>query len=111
MLGLDYARTFNPATRFGAANGIVNTGGFIAALICIGAVGMMLDLSANQLTRSVGGFNNITDFKWAFAVQYLLWAVGSMQILRYRRKARATLARYNPEVYEALRANKVIPLG
>jgi predicted MFS family arabinose efflux permease len=111
MLGLDYARTFNPATRFGAANGIVNTGGFIAALISIGAVGIMLDLSAHQLTRSVGGFNNIDDFKWAFAFQYLLWGLGSVQILRYRRRARASLARYNPEVYEALRANKVIPLS
>ncbi len=110
MLGLDYARTFNPATRFGAANGIVNTGGFIATLICIAAVGLMLDLSSHQLTRSVGGFNNISDFKWAFSVQYLLWSVGTVQILRYRRRARATLARYNPEIYEALRANKVVPL-
>ena len=110
MVGLDYARTFNPTTRFGAANGIVNTGGFIANLICIGAVGLMLDLSAHQLTRSVAGFNNLADFKWAFAFQYLLWAVGTVQILRYRRRARATLARYNPDVYDALRANRVIPL-
>jgi MFS family permease len=110
MVGLDYARTFNPATRFGAANGIVNSGGFIANLICIGAVGLMLDLSAHQLSHSVAGFNNLDDFKWAFAVQYLLWLVGTTQILRYRRRARATLARYNPDVYDALRANKVVPL-
>jgi predicted MFS family arabinose efflux permease len=110
MVGLDYARTFNPATRFGAANGIVNSGGFIANLICIGAVGLMLDLSAHQLSHSVAGFNNLDDFKWAFAVQYLLWLIGTTQILRYRRRARATLARYNPDVYDALRANKVVPL-
>jgi predicted MFS family arabinose efflux permease len=110
MVGLDYARTFNPATRFGAANGIVNTGGFIASLICIAAVGLMLDLSAHQLTRSVAGFNNLADFKWALTFQYVLWSVGTVQILRYRRRARATLARYNPEVYEALRANRVVPL-
>jgi predicted MFS family arabinose efflux permease len=110
MVGLDYARTFNPGTRFGAANGIVNSGGFIANLVCIGAVGLMLDLSAHQLSHSVAGFNNLDDFKWAFAFQYLLWLVGTAQILRYRRRARATLARFNPEVYDALRANKVIPL-
>lgn len=105
MLGLDYARTFNPATRFGAANGIVNTGGFIATLICIGAIGVVLDLSAGGAPQAIG------DYKWAFCVQYLLWGVGVIQILRYRRRARATLARYNPEVYEALRANRVVPLS
>ncbi len=110
MLGLDYARTFNPATRFGAANGIVNTGGFIATLICIAAVGVALDLSAHQLSHSVAGFNDIGDFKRAFALQYLLWAAGTTQIVRYRRRARAALARNNPEVYEALYANRILPI-
>jgi hypothetical protein len=27
-------------------------------------VGVLLDLSAHQLTRSVGGFNSLIDFKW-----------------------------------------------
>lgn len=111
MLGLDYARTFNPATRFGAANGIVNTGGFIAMLICIGAIGILLDVSAHPLARGVAGFNSLGDFKTAFAFQYILWGLGTVQILRYRRRARASLARYNPEAYEALRANKIIPLN
>jgi predicted MFS family arabinose efflux permease len=105
MLGLDYARTFNPATRFGAANGMVNTGGFIATLICIGMVGILLDLSSG------GAPQTTTDFKWALAFQYLLWGIGTVQILRYRRRARATLARYNPEIYEALRANQIVPLN
>jgi predicted MFS family arabinose efflux permease len=104
MLGLDYARTFNPATRFGAANGMVNTGGFIATLICIGMVGVLLDASSGDAPQTV------TDFKWALTFQYLLWAIGTIQILRYRRRARATLARYNPEVYDALRANQIVPL-
>lgn len=109
MLGLDYARTFNPATRFGAANGIVNTGGFIAILICIGSIGVILDLSATELARGIG-FNDLGDFKWAFCFQYVLWSLGTVQILRYRRKARATLARNHPDVYDALYANQVIPL-
>jgi hypothetical protein len=104
MLGLDYARTFNPTTRFGAANGMVNTGGFIAMLICIGMVGILLDASSGGATQTLG------DFKTALAFQYVLWTIGTIQILRYRRRARATLARYNPEIYEALRANQIVPL-
>nr|WP_202886055.1 MFS transporter [Kribbella sandramycini] len=104
MLGLDYARTFNPATRFGAANGMVNTGGFIATLICIGMVGILLDVSSGGAPQTIG------DFKYALAFQYVLWAIGIRQILKYRRRARGHLARYNPEAYQALLANKVVPL-
>ena len=104
MLGLDYARTFNPSTRFGAANGMVNTGGFIATLICIGMVGIVLDASSG------GAPQTIIDFKWALAFQYVLWAIGTRQILKYRRKARGHLARYNPEAYQALIANQIVPV-
>jgi predicted MFS family arabinose efflux permease len=104
MLGLDYARTFNPTTRFGAANGMVNTGGFIATLLCIGMVGILLDASSG------GAPQTIEDFKFALAFQYVLWAIGTRQILKYRRKARGHLARYNPEAYEALLANQIVPL-
>jgi predicted MFS family arabinose efflux permease len=104
MLGLDYARTFNPTTRFGAANGMVNTGGFIATLICIGMVGVLLDASSGGAPQA------IDDFKFALAFQYVLWAIGTRQILKYRRKARGHLARYNPEAYQALLANEIVPL-
>ena len=33
MIGFDYARTFNPRSRQGAAVGIVNVGGFVASLL------------------------------------------------------------------------------
>ncbi|TDO67622.1 putative MFS family arabinose efflux permease [Kribbella sp. VKM Ac-2571] len=104
MLGLDYARTFNPTTRFGAANGMVNTGGFIATLICIGMVGVLLDASSGGAPQA------IDDFKFALAFQYVLWAIGTRQILKYRRKARGNLARYNPDAYQALLANEIVPL-
>jgi sugar phosphate permease len=104
MLGLDYARTFNPSTRFGAANGMVNTGGFIATLISIGVVGILLDVSSGGAAQELG------DFKFALAFQYVLWAIGTRQILKYRRKARGNLARYNPEAYQALLANRIMPL-
>ncbi len=44
MIGFDFARTFNPAHRLGTATGIVNVGGFIAALVSIYLIGLVLDL-------------------------------------------------------------------
>ncbi len=44
MIGFDFARTFNPAHRIGTATGIVNVGGFIAALLSIFLIGLVLDV-------------------------------------------------------------------
>jgi hypothetical protein len=52
----------------------------------------------------------VDDFKFALAFQYVLWAIGTRQILKYRRRARGNLARYNPEAYQALLANRIVPL-
>ncbi|GAA2851133.1 MFS transporter [Streptosporangium fragile] len=82
MIGFDYARTFNPATRIGAATGIVNGGGFVASMSVIALVGATLD--------ALGG-NDLDAFRWAFAMQYPIWALGAVQVLRYRGKARRLL--------------------
>ncbi|GIJ20937.1 MFS transporter [Micromonospora lutea] len=84
MIGFDYARTFNPVSRIGSATGIVNVGGFTASIILVIAVGLVLDL-ATPAGRSAP---DLTAFRWAFAVQYLLWAVGVAQVLRWRNVAR-----------------------
>ena len=42
MIGFDYARTFNPGHRQGAAVGIVNIGGFVASLLVAFGVGVLL---------------------------------------------------------------------
>jgi hypothetical protein len=83
---------------------MVNTGGIIATLLCIAMVRIILD------TSSGGAPQTIEDFKFALAFQYVLWALGTRQILKYRRKARGHLARYNPEAYQALLANQIVPL-
>ena len=104
MLGLDYARTFNPLTRFGAANGMVNTGGFIAMLICIGN-------GRDSARRVVGRCAADPDrLQVGLAFQYVLWAIGTRQILKYRRKARGNLALTSPRPTRALLANQVVPL-
>lgn len=78
MIGFEHARSFNPAERLGTATGIVNVGGHTASLTCILAIGVVLTLLAGSPD----------SFRWAFLVQYPLWALGAVQIVRYRRQAR-----------------------
>lgn len=99
VIGFDHARSFNPVARLGSATGIVNVGGFVASLITILVVGVVLDLT--------GGYS-LEGFRWAFATQYLLWGLGVYQLIRYRRRARATLARRDPQAYEALRRGVLV---
>lgn len=88
MIGFDYARTENPAARLGSASGVVNVGGFVASLIAILLVGVVLDL----LTPGASADSSLGAFRAAFAVQYVLWAVGLAGVLRHRRAMRARLA-------------------
>ncbi|MFC0506241.1 MFS transporter [Micromonospora costi] len=88
MIGFDYARTFNPASRIGSATGIVNVGGFVASIVLVLAVGVVLDLT----TPAGRSTPDLAAFRWAFAVQYALWALGAVQVLRYRNAARRQLA-------------------
>ena len=103
MVGFDLARTFNPPTRVGSATGIVNVGGFVASLSTVMLIGAVLDRVAP------GGPSTYTvdSFRVAMSVQYIVWAIGTVQILRYRRLVRRDLRENNPEVYAALRAGEV----
>ena len=102
MVGFDLARSFTPAHETGRANGLVNVGGFTASLLTMALIGMVLDLSAS------GGMDSYTlgDFKLAMAVQYLFWAVGVVQVLRYRRRGLAHLARLHPGSVEQMKAGQ-----
>jgi sugar phosphate permease len=102
MVGFDLARSFTPAHETGRANGLVNVGGFTASLLTMALIGIVLDLS------SPGGMDSYTlgDFKLAMAVQYLFWALGVFQTLRYRRRGLAHLARVHPGSVEQLRAGQ-----
>ncbi|GAA1823358.1 nitrate/nitrite transporter [Microlunatus capsulatus] len=82
-VGFDFARSFNPSTRLGAASGIVNMGGFTASLITIFAIGVILDW------RAPTGAFDLVDFKIAFCFQYLLWAFGFVSLWSSRRLTRA----------------------
>ena len=100
MIGLDLARTFSPATSLGRANGMIIMAGFMASLLAMWLIGFILDL------RAPGGPSTyqLADFRVALSCQYLFWAFGSWQMLRYRRRALAHLAAHHPGAIVALRA-------
>ncbi len=87
MIGFDFARTENPATRLGSASGLVNVGGFVASLLTMLGVGVVLDV----LTPGASTDYSLGAFKAAFAVQYAVWVLGAVQVWRYRRQLRARL--------------------
>ena len=89
MIGFDVGRTSNPPDRFGSASGIINQGGFLAALIGVFAVGGILD----ALTPGSSSDYTPSAFRWAMSVQYVLWALGAAQIWRYRNRVRRALGR------------------
>ncbi|GAA4252243.1 MFS transporter [Dactylosporangium darangshiense] len=94
MIGFDYARSFNPADRIGGATGIVNVGGFVASILLIVAVGVLLEVQ----TAPGAEHPSLSAFRWAFAVQYLLWALGAVQVYRYRRTTRRRVAAEEPSL-------------
>lgn len=103
MIGFDFARTFNPAHRIGTATGIVNVGGFIAALLSIFLIGLALDL------LHAGGFSpeglySLSAFRIALSVQFLLLAGGSGAILVARRRVRREMAAQGVVVPPLLKA-------
>ena len=84
MVGFDLARTFNPPTRLGSATGIVNVGGFVASLGTVALIGIVLD----QVAPGGPSTYTVDSFRAAMSVQYIVWVIGVVQILRFRRKAR-----------------------
>jgi hypothetical protein len=73
----------------GSASGVVNVGGFVAALLTVFAIGAILDV----LTPGASTAYGLDAFRAAFAVQYLFWAIGLIGVLRHRRQVRARMAR------------------
>jgi len=93
MVGFDLARTFNPPTRLGSATGIVNVGGFVASLGTVALIGIVLD----QVAPGGPSTYTVDSFRAAMSVQYLVWVIGVVQILRFRRKARLAQRRDQPD--------------
>ena len=99
MIGFDFVRSFNPGHRLGGASGIVNQGGFVATLLVIVAIGLVLD----ALTPADAQGYSAEAFTAAMCTQYVAWAVGVAQIVRYRGRARRRMAATDPEAFAAIR--------
>ncbi len=82
MIGFALARDYNPPALVGTATGVVNVGGFAATVVGALGVGWVLD--------AVGG-----DRSTAFAAAWLLvaavQAAGTVQVLRWWRRARVSV--------------------
>jgi MFS family permease len=102
MVGFDLARSFTPRERIGSALGVVNVGGFVASLSAMALIGMVLD----QVSPGGPTAYTLDGFRLALAVQFPFWALGAVQIWRYRRKAVRHLSEHHPEALQALRAGE-----
>lgn len=93
MIGFDVGRTSNPPDRMASTSGIINVGGFIAAVFAVFGVGAVLDL------MTTGSSTDYTPeaFRAAMSVQYLLWGLGVLQIWRYRTQVRRLVGREGVE--------------
>ncbi|MET4001438.1 sugar phosphate permease [Arthrobacter sp. UYCu511] len=91
MIAFDFARTFNPSHRVGTATGIVNVGGFFAALVTMYMVGLILDL-LNGTGFSPEGLYSLDAFRVAFSFQFIVLGIGIAAVITSRRKVRRTMA-------------------
>ena len=91
MIAFDFARTFNPSHRIGTATGIVNVGGFFAALVTMYMVGLILDL-LHGAGVFAGGLYSLDAFRVAFSFQFLVLGIGIGAVSATRRKVRRIMA-------------------
>lgn len=84
MLGFDMARTCNPPSDTGKALALANLGGFTGSTLTIAAMGILLDLREPRGLDHYG----LDDFRLAMSAQFVLWAIGVTQIVRYRGRVR-----------------------
>lgn len=87
MVAFDHARTHNPQHRLSTATGVVNGGGFLAALVAIFLIGLALDLQGAGTPETY----TLDAFRWAFLTQVPLWLLGTSFIVRERRLTRRVL--------------------
>jgi len=105
MIGFDFARTANPVNRVGSATGMVNVGGFAASLVMVLVVGVVVS------AMSPPGQYAATGLRVALLIQFPLWLLGAVQVVRLRERYRAYLAEDVPDVYEQLRHGVVVLPG
>lgn len=105
VIGFDFARTSNPPERSGTANGVVNVGGFLFAVIAMLGIGVVLDLAVDRGAEPL----SLEAFRPAFAAMSVLWAVAVVGVLTARRATRREMATRGvvvPPMREAVRRRR-----
>ncbi len=102
MVAFDLARTFTPASAIGKANAIVNAAGFTGSLIAMLMIGICLDVVEPRGSE----YYDLRDFRVAMSTQYVLWLVGTIQVLRHRVRALNYLDLDQPGVLDEIRAGR-----
>jgi MFS family permease len=92
MIGFDHARTFNPRHRLSTATGIVNVGGFLAALLAILFIGIALNLQGAGTPETY----TLDAFRIAFLTQVPLWVLGAAFIVWERKRTRVHIGLDEP---------------
>lgn len=87
MIAFDFSKDFVPKERLGSANGFANVGGFLATFTMMYLTGLVIDLLYDP-TRGVDRYT-VESFRWGFASQFLVIAVGLLFFTRERRKVQA----------------------
>jgi sugar phosphate permease len=106
MVGFDVARTFHMPHRLSRATAIVNIGGFVASLITMALIGVVLD----RLAPGGPSTYTLDDFRVAMSVQFLMWAVGALEIWRHRRRG-LNLIDETPGAMDAIRRGESVLPG
>jgi sugar phosphate permease len=91
LIGLDFARTYNPLRNLGSATGIVNVGGFLASFVMMFLIGVVLDALNRGTSDGAASLYTLTGFRIAFLVQYLVVGLGVGFLLVARRQTRRRL--------------------
>jgi MFS family permease len=81
-VGFALARDYNGPAVLGTATGVVNVGGFVAAILGCLAVGS---------TLNIAGTADLSAYRWAWAIAVTVQAVGMCQMIRWWLRARRSV--------------------
>ncbi|NBS61909.1 MAG: MFS transporter [Microbacteriaceae bacterium] len=84
MIAFDFTKDIVSKDRLGSANGFANVGGFLASFVMMYLTGLVIDI-VQATTSSVERYT-IDAFRWGFASQLLVVAVGIVFFTLERRK-------------------------
>ena len=84
LVAFDFTKDIAPKLRLGSANGFANVGGFLASFLMMYLTGLVIDL-VQAITGSTERFT-LLGFRWGFASQLVIVAIGITLFTIERRK-------------------------